>query len=94
MRVRFSDIALGDLEGIALYIGRGSEDAARRVINRIEETCFSLREFSGLGLLSEIPPARKLFIPGLPYKIVYEIKRRIAVVVILRVYHEARNTEY
>jgi len=45
MRVRFSSLALQDLEEIAEYIGRDSVEAARRVVNRLEEACFSLREF-------------------------------------------------
>lgn len=91
MKLRFSALALADLEDIAAYIERDSEDAARRVVNRLEELCFSLREFPELGVMSEIPRVRKLFVPGLPYKIIYEIVRKTGTVVILRVYHDAQD---
>ena len=93
-RVRFSALALQDLEEIAAYIERDNKDAARRVVNRVEEVCFSLREFPELGAISEVPRARKLLVPGIPYKVVYEIVRKKSAVVILRIYHDARNTEY
>jgi len=93
-RVRFSALALADLEDIAAYISRDNRDAARRVMNRIEEISFSLRDFPDMGVLSEVAGARKLFVPGLPYKIVYEIAKRTDAIVILRVYHGARNIRY
>lgn len=92
--VRFSALALVDLEDIAAYISRDSGNAAQRVINRIEEICFSLRDFPEMGVPSEVASTRKLFVPGLPYKIVYEIREKMGIVVILRVYHGARNIRY
>jgi addiction module RelE/StbE family toxin len=94
MRIRFSRLALQDLEEIAAYIRRDSVDAARRVVNGIEEACFSLSEFPELGAKSEVTRARKLFVPGLPYKIIYEVAKARKTVVILRVYHDARESEY
>lgn len=93
-RVRFSTLALADLESIVTYIERDNAVAARRVVNRIEEVCFSLGEFPGLGMISEVPRARKLFVPGIPYKVIYEVMRAKSTVVILRVYHDARDIEY
>ena len=46
--VCFSRLALADLEDIAAYIGARNPMAANRVINRIEELCFSLGEMPGL----------------------------------------------
>ena len=93
-RVRFSALALQDLEEIVAYIGRDNKDAARRVVNRIEEVCFSLCEFPEIGAISEVPHARKLFVPDIPYKVVYEIVKKRRTVTILRIYHDARNTAY
>ena len=92
--VRFSALALADLEDIASYIAAHNPSAARRVINRIEELCFALGELPGLGRPSEVPGARKLLVPEWPYKIIYEIVRDPHQVVILRVYHGARNLPY
>ncbi|MDP2648280.1 MAG: type II toxin-antitoxin system RelE/ParE family toxin [bacterium] len=94
MRVRFSALALNDLEEIADYIGRDNTEAARRVVNGIEEACFSLGEFPELGVKSEVPRVRKLLVHGLPYKIIYETAKTKGVVVILRVYHDARDSRY
>ncbi len=93
-RVRFSALALADLEDIAEYIGRDNQGAARRAINRIEEIIFSLCDFPDMGVPSEVAGARKLFVPGLPYKIVYQSTKKTAAIVILRVYHGARNIRY
>lgn len=92
-RIRFSNLALADLENIAEFIGRDSQAAARRVVIRIEEMCFVLVEFSSLGALSEVPRARKLIVPDLRYKIIYEVYEKTDTVVILRIYHGARNMD-
>jgi plasmid stabilization system protein ParE len=94
MRVRFSDLALADLEDIAAYISQTSPEAARRVINRIEDVCAKLGAVPGMGRISEVPPARKFVVPPWRYKIVYEIDEAAQQVVILRVYHGARNLPY
>jgi toxin ParE1/3/4 len=94
MRVQFSELALADLEEIAAYISQDSPAAAQRVINRIEQVCKKLGAMPGLGTVSELPPARKFIVPPWRYKIVYEIDEGRQTVVILRVYHGARNLPY
>jgi toxin ParE1/3/4 len=93
-RVLFSELALADLEEIATYIGQDSPVAAARVINRIDEVCRKLGAMPGLGTVSERPPARKFVVPPWHYKIVYEVDESRQAVVILRVYHGARNMPY
>jgi addiction module RelE/StbE family toxin len=94
MRVRFSALALRDLEMIAEYVGHDSHVAARRVVNALEEACFSLREFPELGVSTGFARTRKLSVPGVPYKVIYEVMRTVGIVVILRVYHDARESGY
>lgn len=94
MRVRFSELALADLEEIAAYINQDSPAAAQRVINRIEEVCEKLGAVPGMGCVSELPPARKFVVPPWRYKIIYEIDEDAQQVVILRVYHGARNMPF
>ena len=91
-RVRFSRFALADLEDIARYISRDNVAIARRVVNRIEMLCFLLGTLPGIGRDSEVSGARKLVIPHLPYKIIYESRPKT--VVILRVYHNARDSHF
>jgi addiction module RelE/StbE family toxin len=92
--VRFSHQALADLEEIASYIEGRNAVAARKVINRIEELGFALGEMPGLGRPSDVVGARKLLVPEWPYKIIYEIGTQPDRIVILRVYHGARNLPY
>jgi toxin ParE1/3/4 len=94
MRVQFSELALADLEEIGAYISQDSPAAARRVINRIEQVCKKLGAMPGLGTVSEVPSARKFVVPPWRYKIIYEIDEAAQQVVILRVYHGARNMPY
>jgi toxin ParE1/3/4 len=94
IRVLFSELALADLKAIAAYISEDSPAAAARVINRIEEVCRKLGTMPGLGVVSERPPARKIMVPPWRYKIVYEIDESRQAVVILRIYHGARNLPY
>lgn len=92
--VRFSNQALADLEDIDAYIGARNPTAARRVINRIEELCFALGEMPGLGRPSEVEGARKLLVPEWPYKIIYEIAAEPDRIIVLRIYHGARDLPY
>jgi plasmid stabilization system protein ParE len=92
--VRFSVQALADLEDIAAYLEARNPAAARRVINRIEELCFALGEMPGLGRPSEVAGARKLLVPKWPYKIICEIGDTPDRIVILRIYHGARDLHY
>ena len=94
LRVRYSNLALADLEGIAAYIAKDSETATRRVIGRLQEVCRKIGEVPGMGRMSEVPPARKLTVPPWRYKILYEINDAKGEVMILRVYHGARNLPY
>jgi plasmid stabilization system protein ParE len=48
----------------------------------------------GLGRPSEVAGARKLLVPEWDYKIIYEIATDPDRIVILRVYHGARNLPY
>ena len=47
-----------------------------------------------MGRMSEVPSARKLTVPPWRYKIIYEISDAKREVMILRVYHGARNLPY
>ena len=93
-RVRFSELAIKDLEDIAEYIGRDSKETAQRVVNRFEAICFALRDFPEMGVQSEIPNARKLIVPDLRHKIIYQVAKKTDTVVILRVFHSSRDVQY
>ena len=47
-----------------------------------------------MGRASEVPYALKLAVPGLPYKIIYEANESTDELILLRIYHGARNPAY
>lgn len=94
LRVRYSLLALADLDAIATYIAEDSPEAAKRVVLRIEEVCLKLGAMPGMGRVSEVPPARKFVVSPWRYKIIYEIDETAGDLIILRVYHGARDLPY
>ena len=93
-RIRFSEFALHDLEEIAEYISQESKTLARRVISGLKGFCSMLGILPELGRPSEIAGVRKLIISRYQYKIIYEIHRGAKEIVILRIYHSTRKTQY
>ena len=93
-QVRFSELALQDLEDIAEYITQDSATLARRVIGTLGGFCYLLGVMPELGRRSEIAGVRRLVTPRYRYKIAYQIDSRKKEVVILRVYHGTRNMPY
>ena len=47
-----------------------------------------------MGHASEVPDTLKLAVPGLPYKIIYEAEESTDELIILRIFHGARNPVY
>ena len=93
-RVRFSEFALRDLQGIAVYVSNESETLAKHVINNLEGFCYVLSIMPELGRPSEIAGVRKLITPRYRYKIIYEIHSTRKEIVILRIYHDTQRTPY
>lgn len=94
MKVRYSPFALADLEDIYRAIVLHNPTAAARVIERIKTSIELLADFPRLGRPSEIKGARKLGVPRVPYIVVYELDEAADEVLILRVYHGARQMPY
>jgi addiction module RelE/StbE family toxin len=89
MQVQWTTPAAQDLEEIALYIQRDSESAAEAVAKTLFDAANSLDLFPAKGRMGRIPGTRELVIPGLPYIVVYWVRR--TTIQILHIYHGARN---
>ena len=94
MRVRYSPATALDLEGIYATIAADNEPAALRVIASIRHLISLLAEHPGMGHPSEVRDAFRIVVPGLPYKIVYAADDATNELVVLRVFHAARNLRY
>ena len=93
-RLRYSLSAALDLEAIYSTIAADNQSAGLRVIAHIRSMENLLAEYPGMGRASEVPDALKLAVPGLPYKIIYEADELTDELIILRIYHGARNPAY
>jgi toxin ParE1/3/4 len=89
MQVRWTAPAAQDLEEITLYIQRENESAASTVAKTLFDSANSLDRLPSRGRIGRIPGTRELVVAGLPYIVVYQVKR--TTIEILHVYHGARN---
>jgi toxin ParE1/3/4 len=90
MRLRWSTLAIDDLERICSWIDRDNPDAARRVAKIIYEGCGQLRQFPNLGRASSrMSGRRELAFPPLPYIAVYQVKENV--IEVSRIFHGAQD---
>ena len=90
MEIRWSPLAVKDLENIRSYIEQDNPDAALGVVLTIYDGCMRLLDFPHLGRPSLRKKGfRELLFPPLPYLAVYRLKAET--VEIARIYHAAQN---
>lgn len=88
-RIDFSDTAKQDLLSIRDFIAEHNERAAERVVIRILQSISHLGTFPELGREWAGSHTRALSIPGLPYRVHYQVSG--AIVEILTVVHTSRR---
>lgn len=91
MRLRFSRYAYKHLAQIRAYIATHRPLTAELVRGRILESIRSLQEVPRLGRSGRKQGTRELVVPGLPYIIVYIIDDTDDTLVILGIFHAARE---
>ena len=91
MRARYSPAASLDLEGIYSTIAADNQPAAVRVIASIKHLVHLIAEYPGMGRSTEMPDVQQINVPDFPYKIIYEYDGLVGELVVLRIYHSARN---
>ena len=89
MKVRWTRLAIEDLDHAYEYIAAANPSAARGVIERIESAVGALQAYPGLGRPGRVEGTRELVVPGTPFIIPYRIAgKRIE---ILTVIHGSRR---
>lgn len=89
MRIEFSATARSDLLSIRRFIAQDNERAAERVVLRILQSVRHLAIFPELGREWMRSGTRAMSIPGLPYRVHYQIAG--ATVEVLTVVHTSRE---
>ena len=91
MTLRFSAEAQHHIAAIHDYICVRNPTAAVAVVARIKATAGLLDDFPLLGREGTDDGTLELIVKGLPYIIVYEVQGRKREVVVLAVFHGARE---
>jgi toxin ParE1/3/4 len=91
MKLRWSETALSEIEGIFSFIYENSRLAATAVVERIEELTALLEEFPFVGHLTDEAEVRVLPVVRYPFLIFYAIDDAANEIVILHVRHTAQE---
>jgi addiction module RelE/StbE family toxin len=94
MKVRWSRLALAELEAAAAYIEQRNPEAAKRLMARIDAAAENLALSPLPGRLSKVQGVRKQNVARTKYILVFEMREAEEEILILRVYHGARNMPY
>lgn len=91
MKLRYTERATEDLEGIQSYIAEHNPSAAVGVGRRIKDAVELLVDFPGLGRPSRFDKIRVLLVAATPYAVYYSVRPRVREVVILHIRHGRRR---
>jgi len=91
VRIRWTEKAARNLDGIEAYISRDSPGAALRTILDIIHAVEQLKTFPALGRVGRVEGTRELVIPGKTYIVPYRVKENY--IEILRVFHTSKKLE-
>ena len=96
MKIIYSEYVATDIEEIYEYIAANDENAAYKMIERIEHVILSLSDFPQLGSISKIKELHAKSIRMIPvekYLVFYKINKQNDELQILRIIHGARDYE-
>jgi plasmid stabilization system protein ParE len=88
MRLRYTETALSEIEGIFLYLSERNPGAAKVLANRLKDVASLLKDYPLFGRESDEPGVRIASLVRFPFLIFYTISGDE--VVILNVRHAAR----
>jgi len=89
LKVRWTRLALADLEAIGDFVARDSPAAAHRVIARIVAAVETLSDHPHLGRPGRVAGTREFVVPDTPYVAPYRV--RGDEVEVLAVFHGAQR---
>jgi addiction module RelE/StbE family toxin len=91
MKVVFDDRAVEDLEDIYRFISTDNPQAARAVVDRVVRSAERLADFPRMARSGKVEDTREWVIPRLPYIAVYRIYPDRKEIVVVGVFHGARE---
>ncbi|VAW67077.1 hypothetical protein MNBD_GAMMA09-2725 [hydrothermal vent metagenome] len=91
MQIKWLRKALQNLNDEAGYIAKDDPEAARLVVQRIQQTVGLLRDNPSLGHPGRLPGTHELVIPKTRYIVPYRVRSRLQRIEILRVFHTPRK---
>lgn len=89
MKVRYTSVALKNLDDLGAYIAQKNPRAADRVFHKIRATIESLAFFPLMGHSGHVEGTLEFAVPGLPYIVVYQITEEE--IHILNIFHGAQE---
>jgi toxin ParE1/3/4 len=89
VKVRWTRLAIADLDSVYEYIAADDPAAARRIIERIETAVAVLSRHPSAGRAGRIRGTRELVVSGTPFIIPYRFSR--AAIEVLAVIHGSRK---
>jgi toxin ParE1/3/4 len=91
VKLSFSAEARDNIETIYDYIKERNPIAASNVAARIYRSAEGLRQFPHMGRIGLAAGTREWVVPGLPYILVYEVRDGGKEILVLTVFHGARD---
>lgn len=89
MLVKWTRMALANLDEEAAYLAQQNPQAAADLVDRIEEAVRRLNDFPAMGRPGRVSGTRELVVPDTPYIVPYRVRGQT--VHILRVFHTSRK---
>ena len=89
IEVRWTQIAIADLDSAFEFISANNSDAARAVIKKVLEGLDQLMAFPESGKDGRVPGTRELFISTMSFFIVYRVQK--SHLELLAILHSARK---
>ena len=91
MNVIIAEAAYDDLDYIYAWVAKDSGTAADAVVNRILVSAKRLGDFPHIGHAGRLAETYEWIVPGLPYVVVYKLQPAYKVVIVIAIFHCARN---
>ena len=91
MRVILRESAYADLEQIFAWIAKDNPRSASRVVSEIFESVERLEIVPEIGRNGKVNRTREWVVRGLPYIVVYMIDKPRNLVIVLGIFHTARD---
>jgi addiction module toxin, RelE/StbE family len=89
MKIAWTKRAIADLNAAYDYVAEAAPDAAEVIIERIEKSLESLRQFPEMGRPGRVKDTREVVVPRTPFILPYRVrKNRIEILAVL---HSARR---